>query len=660
MVRSVARTGFMESVQTRRLLMVSVAVLVLAVLFVVPSTVFSEEQARVSIESPRLGSPQAALPGGIIKILLSGVSSESDITIIIASPSSYYELKPSSVKSVDEGLVEVQAVLPENVKPGLYDIIVKIGDTTVTSERSLVVFEKWPEKLRIAHFTDIHSGVINDNGRTALSYFIAEVALAQLMGADVVVTTGDNVDVGGSLAQYKDLLAILRCLPIPTIMCPGNHEYTGDGTLSNWHRFVGPNYFYVRWGPYLFIMLDTGPQGRPPMAQLEWAEKVLKEDADAKVKILGFHHPLFNTKVVANITGSHEDVAKLAGRFYSSWAETLELAAKLLSLVDKYNVTLLLSGHVHADGIVLYNGKTWFVTTTAAGGSVRKGDYHGFRIIDLYANGTIRILPCHHCALFSEHAAISGENAFGTFEVSPNIIALTLDVRGVKELLEYAGHEASLGIRVPAGLLPSNASLHVMATCKVLNKTLYGNQHVKEARVTLVPTDKFSIRIILSPLEDKEPPTIKVYSIRPQKPVAGRDRVEVTVKVTDDAWGVSDVQILYRLPSGKEEKLSVYKIGDNYYRARLPVLNAPFVEIRVLASDVSGKTSDTGWIKVNYVTPTTTTQQTTTTQAPQQTTTSPQTETTQPQRAGGNTLVIVGVVVAVAVVAALLVVARKK
>ncbi len=659
---------------TRKALLAAMLSLFLIVAITVSIAVNAE---GIKIDYPSFYRAAAVLPGGSLTVKVNGITGNENLTLYLADASNIYRVQVN-VSGEEEGGVLLKAKLPDNIKPSLYDIILEVNGKTVSSPRAVRVFESWPSVLRIAHFTDTHVGLINSNGVPADVYLAGELALAQLLGADVIFGTGDLVDVGGNIHQYADFIKYIDSTPLPSILLPGNHEYSGDAALDNWHKLMGESFYVDRWGPYLFVAIDSGAEGAITPYELHWLEKVLEENKDAKIKILGFHHPIFGTKYVAKVTGSYKNIDALIPHMYSSWAGIPETTAKILELIEKYNVTAVFNGHVHADGLVLYNGKTWFITTTAAGGPVRPGDWHGIRIVDIFLNGTVKIYPCYNCKLWSDHAALNAEKARGALLETAKAIAYYVNLKNYPELQEYAkGENITFGIRLPTSKVPANSTLYVVGTPKPLAKKFEENKYVAEAYVVLPKTPNIDIRLVLSPIKDETPPTIKIYSISPKKPIAGKSRLDVTVKAEDIGWGLMDVKIEYKLPNGQIKEATLYPMGSGYYKARLPVLKQPYVEVRGVAIDIAGYNSTTGWVKVQYAQPTqsttttktttttsrtTTTSLTTTTTTTKTTTTTTQTTTSTPTetttttvttttKAGTSPAVYGGVIAAVIVIA---------
>ncbi len=560
----------------------------------------SSSVGGVKILFPRIGSPEACTPGSTVTLAVESQTSISNATIYLIGPHGLYKLNYTIFNS-SNSIYKVRAYIPKNVVEGVYDLVIRSKGAEAHAFKCIVVFKTWPKMLRIAHITDAHVGVINSNGKPAYTYLLTELVDAELMHANVIVMTGDNVDVGGDVGYYQELLNALKTIALPTIICPGNHEYAGDSDLRNYHAFIGPSNYYLRWGPYLFIMMDSGSNGLLSNDQLSWLEGVLKENSNAKVKIICFHHPIFRAKVVGYINTPPSRISEIKNLLYYSWASAPELASKLLSIVLKYNVTLVLSGHVHADGLVVYMNKTLFVTTTATGGPVRAGDYHGFRIIDVYSNGTVIVHGCLKCSILSPHASISSENSITSLRVGGGVVALYYRCFGEPEVPEYSGGASSIALRVynvvDGKLYVYNSSINIY------NTSVYGNQFVKMVVVNVKPSKSFSISIVYSNKTDTEAPVIKFYEVSPEKPIAGRDRVEVTFKAFDKGWGISVLKAYCKLPSGKEIELPVYPMGSGYYSVKLPIVESRTATLEVTAVDYAGHVK-TSSINITYATPT--------------------------------------------------------
>lgn len=122
---------------------------------------------------------------------------------------------------------------------------------------------------------------------------------------DVTLVTGDCAN-GGTLAEYERFRAILRPLPMPVYVVPGNHDDRrqmleifgpqGSDALPGFVQYVADD------GPVRLIALDTNvPQRNEGFLceqQLEWLDARLAEAPD-RPTILFMHHPPFLTGMKA-------------------------------------------------------------------------------------------------------------------------------------------------------------------------------------------------------------------------------------------------------------------------------------------------------------------------------------------------------------------------
>ncbi|UBM57178.1 metallophosphoesterase family protein [Marinilongibacter aquaticus] len=131
---------------------------------------------------------------------------------------------------------------------------------------------------------------------------------------------------------------------VPSIMTPGNHEYTNVVLSPLWNSLFtlpqnGPSgvkelvgaCYYIDYPAVRIVSIDGEQIDEDPelrLAQLRWLENVLEKN-DKKWTILTLHYPFFSTK-------PNRDNPKLRKAFKP--------------VLDKYKVDLVLQGHDHAYG----------------------------------------------------------------------------------------------------------------------------------------------------------------------------------------------------------------------------------------------------------------------------------------------------------------------
>lgn len=126
-----------------------------------------------------------------------------------------------------------------------------------------------PEPFIVAHISDPHISLGGDNATGEAELERAVDHLLHLpTRPDVVLLTGDGAD-HGDPAEYERLRELLRPLPMPVYVIPGNHDdrnelmnaFGPQGTqpLPGFAQYV------VEAGPLRLIALDTGARpGRGP------------------------------------------------------------------------------------------------------------------------------------------------------------------------------------------------------------------------------------------------------------------------------------------------------------------------------------------------------------------------------------------------------------
>jgi len=245
------------------------------------------------------------------------------------------------------------------------------------------VTDTFPKRWLIGHITDIHLPY----GADVLARAIYEL---NLIHPSLIILTGDLVDVDTISSAWLYAWKILLNGPskVPIYVIPGNHDHAGDDA-KNYVKYCGPLHWYTRIGSFHIIALDSASDGYVSDDQLVWAENILANITDG-AKILLFHHPLFSSGPT-EISGSWENIEKLKSYIYSSWLEHLDNAKEILRLIEKYNITLILSGHIHREQYNVYNGIHIFETNLPAGGSLRQGDYRSFRLIQIDENYNVKV-----------------------------------------------------------------------------------------------------------------------------------------------------------------------------------------------------------------------------------------------------------------------------
>jgi predicted MPP superfamily phosphohydrolase len=529
-----------------------VATLLLVVL-VVHSLVLGYLTTLAQVEEPVIVDPTEALTaittvGGYVRVVVydpGRVVGSGDLGGYLTCPSPR-GIANLSLELVDVGRsgdftyvrfsVKARVDLPEGWDSVLCGITLRYGGRYLSRFRSVAVLREIPERLRVMHVSDIHLVTPLTPLGTSYHHLLSAILLANALDVDLVINTGDTADHPGAVDEYAYYVKVLQYLRKPVLTVPGNHDGAGippELYRKVYGRYVGSPYWFRRLGPYLIVGLDS-VLGYADSSQLDLLEKVLRENSDARVRIVALHYPLFRGGFRGNVSS-----ADYTNHLYSSWANVPELARRFLNIVDSYNVTLVLAGHIHSDGYAVYNGKTVFVTTVTLGGS--RSYYNGYRIVDLYSNGTVRVVLPPGRGLRDASNSLNIEYVqYSYLEFSGGSSAF-VKLGGPTEV-ELPG-SLPVYLHLPLGTCPEfdllkvplgRGSAEYVTTYRTL-VDLWSSGEVLLVRTEL-PLEELARGTVLTLLcrgvRDSEPPEVVRVSLVPPRP-RPTDRVLVEVYVRD-------------------------------------------------------------------------------------------------------------------------------
>ncbi|MEM3832429.1 MAG: metallophosphoesterase [Thermoprotei archaeon] len=568
----------------------------------------------------------------------------------------------STYYNSSSGLWTLSLNVPNTAMPGLYtlQIIFHLGTSVLkyVQEKSVWLLDKWPDKLRIAHFTDVHIGVPE-----AIGLFTTGIISAQMFNSTVAFITGDDSDTAADWQELTFRQISLFAPTLPIFAIPGNH----DAKTAAYDNYVGPRQYFTNIGKFLVIGIDTGENGVTSYNTLQWMQQVLTLHGSNKVKILLMHHPLFSTGVQGYLSTSLSNIS--TSMLYYSWAANPDIAKALLKTIEDFNITLILAGHVHTDRIVVINSTVtkslhWFITTTTTGEG--RPEYNGFRIIDIDQEGrvTVPFMP-----------------PWGKIEQYPNSIPIDKTwAQGYLDAKLVYGNEAvtvNITNTLPYVNLNSIIILNSNSSVPLSNYKMYTNSYGSHASATLLSSisiaglnyyaikmsipSKSGIRITLAPYEDTDVPTGKIVYTLPLQPEPNSP-TSVYIQASDTGWGILRVYAEYSYQNKKNIIESIYE--QPYYKIRLPGFPpGTVVNITINIIDAADHTA-TLILPINFsitltTTTTTTTIVTTTTTPTTTTTTTTKTLTTTSPVSVINPLTIMIIAVVIGIILFVIIVRRK-
>ncbi len=555
-----------------------------------------------TLVEPRWGAPEAVLSGKSFVIELSKSIEIDKVVLTNGSTSIELALEKLSDSSY-------RATVPDTVVPGVYDLVLYSSGKILCSEHNAVwVLKTYPKKLVLMHITDTHFGVINPTGRSASSYVLAAAIIANSMpNLTAVIATGDIADTA-SVDQYQEARTILGMLTKPIFIAPGNHDHvTGE---KNFVDYIGP----LRWvrilGSYLIVAIDSGYEGYISSEQAQWVYNVLTK-SNASFDIVLVHHPLFSyvygeTPHSFKVSDWKQMLEILESRkpgsdypyIYTSWLENKEALSKLVQALYDSHTGLVLAGHIHLDSyaeVTRSDGsKIYFVVTTALGGPIRTGDYHGFRILIVNPDGTVDVYglgkPWDRRASYS----IEGVEAYLTESSNAVVVSITISDPKIASMLPH------LVLSVPIPSTMTNYSVYAPGAEKVWKRCgpSFCAVYALEPKVEVNKT--YRIAVFTKP--DREPPRIEI-SEAPSAVEVG-EPITISYRVSDDSWGIEKSYVVIEY-GGKKIVATPARYG-NIYRLTLPPLSQPTtVKMTIYAIDASGKTSEKS-LTIRVVAPATT------------------------------------------------------
>ena len=164
---------------------------------------------------------------------------------------------------------EVEATLPEDTPPGLYDLVVSVRwpehdfEREFRSSRAVMVVDEFPANPVFTSW-----GHLDTQGQYQAQYLADLVAISNLCGADMVLmaTACNPAYIAGALAD----------LQVPFAVNFGNHRFPG------FEQWFGPQEGVIDYGPDLCVLNRSLPWHE------DWsgADAMLAARADARIKVI--------------------------------------------------------------------------------------------------------------------------------------------------------------------------------------------------------------------------------------------------------------------------------------------------------------------------------------------------------------------------------------
>jgi predicted MPP superfamily phosphohydrolase len=546
------------------------------------------------VKRPMPSLPEPVIYEGILPV---EVISNTEPTNIKAKIWSKYEtailrLSENPIRTSDSWIIRFS--IPE-IRSGLYDLNLVFYENekvvNVTQLNSVWVLEEWPEEIKICHITDIHQPYGAEN----FSHLVYE---QNLINPDLILVTGDVVDVETIRSAWENLQITMEKSEVPIFILPGNHDHTDDARF--YKQYGGMTNYTVTIGDFLILALNSHGGGYINHDEIQWADKVLKENPN-KIKIMAFHHPLLSSEYEddqgtvrgGEITGTWKNIQELKKFIYFTWSDNMDHAEEILRVIEENEVQLILAGHVHRDMIYILNAKHSFVTTTTIGGGTSQ--YRGYRLIKLFNNGTYQLDQYGQENKFNPPNSIPLEKIH-YFYKKENDGSQTAVSATIKNDLEMPLKDAELEFIVNKNISPSSYSFYPE---QQQNFEVITTQDGHEFIITLDVESQSVYNITIAAEEDTIDPEINLHL--PQK-YDEATSPNAIIEVTDSGWGIKDVKAFYCSETNTNwtpieitqrinleiDEWDITQTKDYY---EVPLEGVGEITVRVEAEDYAGNTA---------------------------------------------------------------------
>lgn len=206
---------------------------------------------------------------------------------------------------------------------------------------------KSSDSFKALYVSDVQAG-LDDDGYATFNATCWNNVLTTALEANedisFILNCGDMTNSGESNLEWAATMAPKALRSLPTTATYGNHDRKGDTykyfvNLPNANKAISTSpdgdEYYFRYGDVLFINLCSTNYN--VFNEYNFVEKAVKENEDAKWRVVMFHHDIYGP-------GHHagDNDTKLLSAIYSS-------------ICDEFEIDVCLTGHEH------YYGRSYFM-----------------------------------------------------------------------------------------------------------------------------------------------------------------------------------------------------------------------------------------------------------------------------------------------------------
>lgn len=320
---------------------------------------------KLRLYYPRIGTPVIVLNGSwfLVKVTPDGTASDWNVSIV--HPVVTYYLNIVS-ESTEGDMIILNVSVPDNAYNLLYDLNVSaVIDSNlefVVEPNAVQVRYTISNTFKFVQITDTH---IQASWSPSAEKTLQAVYQANLLNIDFIIWSGDIVE-APSDGSYKLTRSIMKQSQVPIFACGGNHDLDVSGTLSIYKKWIGLANYSIDYANFHIVAVDVSTPWTVHEDQVKFLEKNLNDTDPSKTILIFFHYPPFSDDGSLWLEGAATDFVKV---------------------IDKYNVSYILTGHIHRDLVVTVND-TVCITTSTTGSSFPSGYYNAYRYF-IVENGAI-------------------------------------------------------------------------------------------------------------------------------------------------------------------------------------------------------------------------------------------------------------------------------
>ena len=523
-----------------------------------------------------------------------------------------------SARRPDSGILEI--CTPSEIVDGLYDVVI-VANREYILPRSLWVLSSIPQKLRIAVFSDLHIQTGSPTPREGDINRVAASVIAHWVNPDLIIWAGDITE---GASEYESRIAqayrYTYLYKYPVLSVPGNHDWPG-GTYATylgplrWVRVIGEKLLVIG----IFTVPYAGYEGVVTPEEIAFLEEALSNYSHIPVKIVVFHYPMFYYQGELTTRYDDEEVLKpyapgVDTPVSSYWSPNMTAFRYVLKLIEDYNVTAVISGHIHRDLFVKYtstrtNTTTYFMTFTTTAHSTRQYNGIGVFEIDLETGEiTFPIQPPGFTG-FTNITPPSAKNSL------PLGVLPGSDITPIRTFHAVTGYKAVFENRYPPYNNLSARLLWVFPWITMHEKVALSTNTTGDALISLV--DKLVVgdslfalmdlklpydsraEIALYAVEDTSPPLVELVKVIPETPRLN-STLSLYFDLYDSEWGVNTeiISIEFNGTSASVQVIRPINYIDSHNNSTLKIslymrgVDTTVTVLKVRVVDLSGRTTE--------------------------------------------------------------------